>query len=126
MTAADGVAALELLRERSFDAVLCDLRMPRLDGAGLARELAATRPELTERLLLMTGDALRAAPSLPAALRDRLLEKPLDPDEVRRRVADLVAGPARPRRPPNRYHAAAAAHVRLGAQRPLANTSKGR
>ena len=90
VTAADGVAALELLRSEPFDAVLCDVRMPGLDGAGLARELAATRPELTERLLLITGDALRAAPSLPAALRDRLLEKPLDPDEVRRRVADLV------------------------------------
>ena len=90
VTAPDGVAALELLRERRFDAVLCDLRMPRLDGPGLARELAADRPDLAARLVLMTGDALRAAAAVPEALRDRLLEKPLDPDEVRRRVAELM------------------------------------
>ena len=60
-TAPDGAAALELLRTGTFDAVLCDLRMPRLDGPGLFRELEATRPDLAARLLLMTGDALRAA-----------------------------------------------------------------
>ena len=32
VTASDGAAALELLRHGWFDAILCDLRMPRLDG----------------------------------------------------------------------------------------------
>jgi CheY-like chemotaxis protein len=91
VTAPDGLAALALLRDGEFDAVLCDIRMPRLDGPALARELEASRPDLAARLLLITGDALRAAPAVPAAQRERLLQKPLDPDEVRRRVAELVA-----------------------------------
>ena len=69
-TAPDGAAALERLRTGNFDAILCDLRMPRLDGPGLIRELEAIRPDLAARLLLMTGDALRAASALsPAAPR---------------------------------------------------------
>ena len=91
-TAPDGAAALERLRTGNFDAILCDLRMPRLDGPGLIRELEAIRPDLAARLLLMTGDALRAASALSPELRARLLEKPLDPEEVRRRVWQLVAG----------------------------------
>ncbi|MCW2242391.1 PAS domain S-box protein [Azospirillum canadense] len=91
VTAPDGAVARELLRAASFDAVICDLRMPRLDGLGLAAALAEERPQMAARLLLMTGDALRAAAALPLEARDRLLEKPLDPDEVRRRVRDLIA-----------------------------------
>jgi two-component system NtrC family sensor kinase len=91
VTAPDGAAALELLRAGQFDAVLCDLRMPGLDGLGLARELQAVHPDLAARLLLMTGDMLHAAAALPAELRGRLLEKPLDPGEVRCRVRELAA-----------------------------------
>jgi nitrogen-specific signal transduction histidine kinase/ActR/RegA family two-component response regulator len=94
MTAPDGAAALELLRAGDFDAILCDIRMPGLDGPGLARALAATRPGLMSRLLLMTGDVLRAAEALPANLRGGLLEKPLDPGEVRSRVLALMAAGA--------------------------------
>ena len=90
VTAADGVAALELLRLGNFDAILCDIRMPGLDGPGLARALTTIRPDLLGRLLLMTGDVLRAA-GIPPALCSGLLEKPLDPAEVRRRVLELMA-----------------------------------
>jgi PAS domain S-box-containing protein len=92
VTAPDGVAALELLRQGRFGAVLCDLRMPRLDGPGLARELETIRPDLAARLLFMTGDTLRAAAAVLPAARGQLLEKPLDPEEVRRRVQNLITG----------------------------------
>jgi hypothetical protein len=64
--------------------------MPRLDGPGLLRALQERSPEFARRLLLMTGDVLRAAAALPADTSIRLLEKPLDPTEVRRRVRDLI------------------------------------
>jgi DNA-binding NtrC family response regulator len=73
-----------------FDAVLCDMRMPRLDGPGLYRALETIRPDLIGRLLLMTGDVLRASAALPPDACDRLLEKPLAPAAVRRRVRDLI------------------------------------
>ncbi len=37
--AQDGVEALQLCRERTFDLVVTDINMPRLDGYGLVRQL---------------------------------------------------------------------------------------
>jgi signal transduction histidine kinase/CheY-like chemotaxis protein len=90
VSAANGVAALELLRTGMFDAILCDIRMPHLDGPGLLQALETARPDLAGRVLLMTGDVLRAAATLPREVCGRLLEKPLDPAEVRRRVGEMV------------------------------------
>ena len=78
------------LARRLFDVVLCDIRMPRLDGPGLLQALETARPDLAGRVLLMTGDVLRAAATLPREVCGRLLEKPLDPAEVRRRVGEMV------------------------------------
>jgi len=39
--AQDGLAALEVLQQHSADVALVDIRMPRLDGIGLAQQLAA-------------------------------------------------------------------------------------
>jgi PAS domain S-box-containing protein len=90
VTAPNGAAALEVLRTGRFDVVLCDIRMPHLDGPGLLRALEMIRPDLAGRVLLMTGDVLRAAAALPPTVASLLLEKPLDPAEVRRRVRDLI------------------------------------
>jgi PAS domain S-box-containing protein len=90
VTADNGATALELLRTEYFDVILCDIRMPQLDGPGLLRALQESHPDLVRKLLLMTGDVLRAAAALPADVCGRLLEKPIDPVEVRRKVRDLI------------------------------------
>jgi DNA-binding NarL/FixJ family response regulator len=52
--AADGRAGLELLRRTHPDVVLCDIRMPVLDGLGLLAEVAAD-PGLAEvRVVVLT------------------------------------------------------------------------
>ena len=64
-------AALDLLAAgASFDAILCDVMMPELDGLALARALEARVPGLARRFVFMTGgafgtelvEALEAAP----------------------------------------------------------------
>ena len=52
----DGVEALERLKERPYDLIVCDLKMPRLDGSALYRELAANDPAMARRVLFVTGD----------------------------------------------------------------------
>ena len=57
-TAANGRLALMQLQERAYDLILCDLRMPELDGPGLYRALESRYPELCQRFIFLTGDTL--------------------------------------------------------------------
>jgi len=54
--AADGELALERISGRAFDAVICDLKMPRLDGKAFYRALEAAAPGLAKRVIFVTGD----------------------------------------------------------------------
>jgi signal transduction histidine kinase len=56
--AADGEEALIKVREQSFDVVVCDLKMPRLDGKAFYRTLAAATPGLAKRVIFVTGDVV--------------------------------------------------------------------
>ena len=57
-TAANGRLALAKLPGRTYDLILCDLRMPELDGRGFYRELEQHYPHLMRRVIFLTGDAL--------------------------------------------------------------------
>jgi CheY-like chemotaxis protein len=54
--AGDGLEALERVRVRPFDLIVCDLKMPRLDGAAFYRQLEALDASMTRRILFVTGD----------------------------------------------------------------------
>jgi PAS domain S-box-containing protein len=79
-----GEAALDLLRATPVDALVTDLRMPGMDGAELARNAVALRPELTGRVLVMTGDTVAGPASVAARGHQGLtfLEKPFRGDDV--------------------------------------------
>ena len=54
--AADGEEALERISGKTFDLVICDLKMPRLDGPSLYRALCVRYPSLAQRIIFVTGD----------------------------------------------------------------------
>lgn len=54
--AGDGIEALDRVRARPYDLIVCDLKMPRLDGSAFYRELETSHPALTRRILFVTGD----------------------------------------------------------------------
>jgi len=59
--AESGHAGVELASSgEPFDAVLCDLMMPDLDGPGVHAELVRRRPEMARRLVFLTGGAVTA------------------------------------------------------------------
>jgi CheY-like chemotaxis protein len=54
--ASDGVEAIARTQARAYDLIVCDLKMPRVDGMAFFDHLAATAPALTRRLVFVTGD----------------------------------------------------------------------
>ncbi len=81
--AADGRAALELVRRVHPDVVLTDLRMPELDGRELLREIVTFNPEIRTVIATAYGTVEGAVACLKEGACDYLL-KPLELDEVER------------------------------------------
>jgi two-component system NtrC family sensor kinase len=54
--AADGGQALEKVLERHYDVIICDLKMPRVDGIAFFRQVSDAMPQITRRLIFVTGD----------------------------------------------------------------------
>jgi CheY-like chemotaxis protein len=90
--AGDGLQALELLAAEEVDVIVADLRMPRLDGAGLYARLQAEQPALADRLLFLSGDITHlAGRGLAPVPRERVMVKPVELAELEQRVRDFAA-----------------------------------
>ncbi len=90
--APDGEVALVKVNERQFDLIVCDLKMPRLDGQSFHRHLEATRPALAQRVIFVTGDV--AGTDAEQFLQDtgcRWLAKPFRLAELLRTIRDSLA-----------------------------------
>ncbi len=81
-TASDGRQALELLERASFDAVVCDLRMPAMDGMAFYEALSARRPGLAARTVFVTGDMIGGSASWGRNARPITLTKPFTFDQL--------------------------------------------
>ena len=54
--AGNGEDALARVRDRHYDVIVCDLKMPKVDGMTFFREISATMPHISRRLIFVTGD----------------------------------------------------------------------
>jgi len=90
--AGDGEDALARIRNTTYDAVICDLKMPRLDGVSFYRAIAAAAPTLARRVIFVTGDV--ADTDAERFLEEsgcRWLTKPFRLAELLRAVRDALA-----------------------------------
>jgi CheY-like chemotaxis protein len=84
--ASSGTQALELLGHQQFCGIVSDMRTPGdIDGGGVYKWIKANRPELSQRIVFVTGDIVNE--ETVAILRETgapCVEKPF-------RVQDLLA-----------------------------------
>jgi two-component system response regulator AtoC len=78
---ADGEEALRELGAREYDVLVCDVRMPKLDGLGLLKRAAAQWPELTVIVMSAYGSAELALEAVAAGAYD-YVQKPFKPEEM--------------------------------------------
>ncbi|NOZ85077.1 MAG: response regulator [Deltaproteobacteria bacterium] len=86
---AEGKRILET--DTTFDAILCDLLMPNLSGMDLYEWLSSSYPELSEKIVFMTGGAFTPrAREFLARIPNHRFEKPFDPKGLTALIRDLV------------------------------------
>ncbi|MGH7291927.1 MAG: sigma-54-dependent transcriptional regulator, partial [Myxococcota bacterium] len=88
--APDGGAALELLKREAVDAILTDLRMPKMNGLELLEAVRRAHPEIPVVMLTAHGTVGSAVEALKQGAFD-YLTKPFDPDEIRQVMEKAVS-----------------------------------
>jgi PAS domain S-box-containing protein len=92
-TAKDGREALERIRETSYDVVLLDLRMPKLDGVAVAREVRSFPEERFARLPIVAVSAsmrMGQQHEIEEAGFSGFVGKPINPDVLYTTIAQLI------------------------------------
>ena len=87
--ASDGGEALALIRERDFDAIVLDLKMPVMSGWDVVLTARNERPEAASRIIVLSGDVTGLLEMATAEHLEpwRVLEKPADLQAIRAAVA---------------------------------------
>jgi DNA-binding response OmpR family regulator len=89
---ADGDAAFRQLRQQSFDAVILDLMLPRLNGFEILREIKNSLPDLLPKVVVVTAASEQTLRDFDSTGIRRLLRKPFDIDELVIEVVNCARG----------------------------------
>jgi DNA-binding response OmpR family regulator len=121
-TAENGEAAIALLAERHFDLLLCDLKMPGVDGMAVVRAAQAADPEIVCIVLTGHGSLESAIEGLRRDIFDYLL-KTSDPQDVLARVAEGLQHRAQRERRKSMLQTLVSAAAELGERTPGTNVA---
>jgi DNA-binding NtrC family response regulator len=87
--AADGMAALSMIKETHYDIMLIDVKMPEMDGLTLLRQLKEMEPEIAVVMMTAHGAIQDAVDAMRLGAHDYLL-KPFDLEELSLTIDKLV------------------------------------
>jgi DNA-binding NtrC family response regulator len=112
LQAGDGVEALDLLAKHRVHTVVTDLRMPRLDGMGLLRQIARDFEDVPVIMITAHGTVENAVEAVKLGAFD-YIEKPFEQEQICQVVAKALKShelaqhdvrPAEPKPGCGRYH----------------------
>jgi len=87
-TAKDGDEALSLMHENNYDLLICDIKMPKLDGVEVLRKSVEICPETSVIMMTAYASVDTAVESLRMGAFDYLM-KPLEVDQILLRIKRL-------------------------------------
>jgi DNA-binding response OmpR family regulator len=76
--ATDGEVALRKLRERTYDSIVLDLMLPKVNGFEVVRDLKARTPELLKRTIVVTAASNLTLRDFDGDQVRRVMRKPFD------------------------------------------------
>ena len=86
-----GAAAFDQLCVKSYDAIVCDQRMPGVNGQNLYRMVESLNPQMARRFLFVTGDVLNErTKQFFAQTGTRYLRKPFRLDDLLHAVEGVL------------------------------------
>ncbi|MBI5755755.1 MAG: response regulator [Nitrospirae bacterium] len=91
-TAINAMAAVDKIRDKDYDLIISDIKMPTMDGKGLYRVVHSLRPDLINRLIFTTGDIVN--PETQRFLEEskcNYIMKPFTPTEIKKIIRDFLA-----------------------------------
>ena len=92
VTASNGETALSRMREEKFDVILCDLKMPGLNGRQIYERLRSENAELCRRMVFITGDVVNEPlRQFLAAEKCPCLSKPFKLAELRQIIQTMIS-----------------------------------
>jgi two-component system, NtrC family, response regulator AtoC len=90
VTAPDGLAALKILKEDDFVAVVTDLKMPNLDGMGLLERVVQDYPSTPVIIITAHGTIATAVDALKKGAFD-FITKPFEQEELKNIIAKATS-----------------------------------
>jgi two-component system response regulator HydG len=86
----NGLQALEQVRQKVFDLVLCDIRMAEMDGIETLKEIKTWNPSIPVLIMTAYSSVDTAVEALKAGAQDYLI-KPLDFDKLQQTLSQALA-----------------------------------
>jgi PAS domain S-box-containing protein len=90
--ASNGEEALAKIDTNSYDLIVCDIKMPYMNGKQFYNEVKAKNSVFAERFIFITGDPSDETVSFINETGNRFLEKPFQTGEFKNLINDVLLG----------------------------------
>jgi CheY-like chemotaxis protein len=89
--ALDGKLALEKMNNTPFDFILCDVKMPGMDGVTFYQQLKGTGSPYLDKVIFITGNKMNhEVQEFLKSINNPLLGKPFGLDDVKEAIRRLI------------------------------------
>ena len=89
--AGTGALALELFKQKRYDLLVADLRLPDIDGMEVIKKVKSEKPETEVIVITGYGTASTAVEAMKLGARD-FLPKPFTEEQVKASIGDALSG----------------------------------